>query len=787
MSIQEDLKNGYLLIDGAFGTMIQARGLKLGEHPEKLNLSDPKTIIEIHEEYVAAGADVITANTFQANSYKITEQLEEIIHAGVKLAKASGARYVAYDMGPVGKLMEPMGEMTFDEAYEIFKEQAVFAEAAGADLVIVETFSDLLEIKAAILAIKENTDLAIFATLTYQEDGRTFVGVDPVAATLTIQSLGADAVGVNCSLGPDCLHPVVRKITSVAKIPVVVQANAGLPKMKDGETFYDYDAKKYAVEAGKLLDEGVQILGGCCGTTPKFISAMRELIDSREFAERHLPTHTTLTSSTKTYTLDGKLSIIGERINPTGKKLLKEAIKNQDLNYILKLANEQVEVGADILDVNVGLPEIDEAAFLTSAIKEIQTITDLPLQIDSVNIKALEAGARAYNGRPLINSVNGEEKSMTAILPIVKKYGALVLGLCLDETGIPETAEKRFAIAQKIIDRAGQIGIAKEDILIDPLVLTASAQQSQVQVTLDTLKLLKEAGIQTVVGLSNVSFGLPNREIINSSFLASAVACGLSAPIMNPNSAAMMNTVRALRIFNNQDQNSVDYIENVVTTEVVAVEKAGKSDQPTEKNLSTFILKGEKEAAKTATQELLKDGKSPLEIVNDYFMPALNEVGEKFESGKMFLPQLMMSAEAVTLAQDELKKALLDSGQEVARGEKIVMATVEGDIHDIGKNIVKMILENYGYDVIDLGKDVKIQAVVDAVVDGNIKLVGLSALMTTTVESMKQTIAAVKAQAPETKFMVGGAVLSEEYKEYVGADFYAKDALDAVRMAKEIF
>ena len=536
MTIIEDLTENRLLFDGAMGTMLQKMGLPVGMEPEYFNLSHPETITQIHQEYVAAGADVITANTFQANQVKLKQtELPEIIEAAINLARAAQPKYVAYDMGPIGQLMAPMGTLSFDQAYEMFREQAVLAEKAGADLVVIETMSDLLETKAAILAIKENTSLPIFCTMTFQEDGRTFVGTDPITAVLTLQSLGIEAVGVNCSLGPNELLPIVDEILTYANIPVMVQANAGLPEMKDGQTFYSLTVDDYGLAVEKMLNSGVRIVGGCCGTNPDFIQKIRQLIDEIPPVALTPQKVTAVTSGSQTIVLNEGLHLIGERINPTGKKRLKEALRKKDISYILKEGLKQIEAGADILDVNVGLPEIDEAEMMQKVVQELQGIVTAPLQIDSSSITAIEAGARYYNGRPLINSVNGKEESMREIFPIAKKYGAVVLGLALDETGIPDTAEKRLAVAEKIVETAASYGIAKEDVMIDPLVLTASAQQEQVQVTLDTIKLVREKlGVLTVAGLSNVSFGLPNRESLNGVFLAAAVGAGLNAPIVNP-------------------------------------------------------------------------------------------------------------------------------------------------------------------------------------------------------------------------------------------------------------
>lgn len=580
MLVTEYLATHPLLFDGAMGTMLQKNGLPIGGQPEYFNLSHPDIVQKIHEEYVQAGCDVVSTNTFQANGTKIpSADLPEIIAKGVALAKAAHPKFVAYDMGPIGQLLAPVGTLSFEAAYDYFKEQACLAEAAGADLILIETMSDLFEMKAAILAVKEHTQLPVFATMTFQEDQRTFLGTDAVTATLTLQGLGVAALGVNCSLGPAALAPIVKEMLRYAKVPVIVQANAGLPEMRGGTTYFPTEVKEYTAEIQGLLAAGVRIIGGCCGTTPAYIANLRNLLDESQTVTAVPREKTTaITSGATTVHLNQQLSVIGERLNPTGKKRLKEAIVTEDMTYIFKEALQQVNAGADILDVNVGLPEIDEAAMMKTVVTGIQEITTVPLQIDSSSIPAIEAGCRYYNGKPLLNSVNGKEESMAAIFPIAKKYGAVVLGLCLDEAGIPETAAGRVAIAKKIIQRAAEYGIEKADIMIDPLVLTASAQQEQVQVTLDTLRLLKDQlGVCTVAGVSNVSFGLPERETLTSHFLAAAVGAGLDAPILNPLSPIIANTITSLKVINGQDKEAKHYIANsrpVVLTEKTTTNKA---------------------------------------------------------------------------------------------------------------------------------------------------------------------------------------------------------------------
>ncbi len=787
MNIQALIKENTLLFDGAMGTMLQKNGLPVGMQPEYFNFSHPEVVQKIHEEYVAAGCDVITANTFQANATKLKpEEVGSVIHQAIALAKKANPRYVAMDIGPIGQLMAPMGTLTFDRAYDLFKEQVVAAEEAGADLLLFETMSDLLETKAAILAAKENTRLPIFVTMTFQADGRTFVGTDPLTAVLTLQELGIDAIGVNCSLGPKELLPIVQTLLDYAKIPVMVQANAGLPLMEDGQTVFPISVNEYAEMIEKMLQMGVRIIGGCCGTTPSFIQALRQKIQENLVVTPTPKIVTAVTSASQSVILNKRLTLIGERLNPTGKKRLKEALRNKDMAYILKEALDQANAGADILDINVGLPELDEAQTMIDVVQEVQGIVTLPLQIDSSSVPAIEAGCRYYNGRPLINSVNGKQETMAAIFPIAKKYGAAVLGLCLDQDGIPENAAKRLAIADKILATAATYGIPKESVLIDPLVLTASAQQEQVKVTLETLQGLRQRGLHSVAGVSNVSFGLPNREVLNSHFLAAAFGAGLDAPIINPLSDLMMNTVRALRVINGQDQDSADYIANSQITTLVANQGTPEVKPNSSQRLRDLILEGRKEETPQKTQELLMT-MAPLEIVNQEFIPALDEIGQKFEAGTLFLPQLMQSAEAVKQAQEVIKTHLAQKNQPTNAQHRILLATVEGDIHDIGKNIVKMLLENYGFEIIDLGKDVPITKVVETIRQEKIHLVGLSALMTTTVQNMKKTIQAVREAKLDVTFIVGGAVLNEEYREFVGADYYAKDALESVTIAKQFF
>ncbi len=770
--------SNYLFFDGAMGTMLQKKGLKTGELPELLNLTAPDTILSIHKEYVSAGADIVTANTFGANRHKMkdSETVKKVIEEGIKIAKKSGARYVALDIGPTGAMLKPIGTMDFDEAYEIFKEQIIAGK--DADIILIETMSDLLEAKAAVMAAKENSDLPVFVTMTYTDNGRTFLGTDPISATITLCSLGADAVGVNCSLGPKELMGVVKDILGVSKKPVIVQANAGLPEIVNGETIFPVKPKEFTDTIIEMTEMGVSIIGGCCGTSPEYIKEISERLKDSKPKSCKVKPFTAFTSGTKTVILDKNIALIGERINPTGKKKIKEALRQNNHEYIISEAIMQEENGADILDVNAGLPEIDEAKVLKELIYELQGVTSLPLQIDSTTPEALEGACRVYSGKPIINSVNGKEESMSQVFPIAKKYGAAVVALTLDENGIPEKAEERLNIAEKIINRAEEFGIPKTDILIDCLTLSASTNQENVLETTKAITLVKEKlGVKTVLGVSNVSFGLPNRDIINSAFLAIAFGAGLDMPIMNPSSEDYMRVVSAYKVLNNQDKSAADYIEKFTNIEVAKAEKTENI------SIEDAILKGRKDLIGELVKSLLTSS-TPMEIINSHFIPALDIVGEKFEKGEMFLPQLMTSAETVKLGFDIIKDI---PGETSPLSHSILIATVKGDIHDIGKNIVKMLLENYGYNVIDLGKDVAPEVILEAAKKHKVKLIGLSALMTTTVKYMEETINLIKAEKLDAKIMVGGAVLTSEYAKMVGADYYAKDAAEAARIAGEVF
>ncbi|MGI6586117.1 MAG: homocysteine S-methyltransferase family protein [Lutisporaceae bacterium] len=780
---------GFLIFDGGMGTMLQASGLKAGELPESWNISNPESILEIHKAYIAAGADIITTNTFGANRYKLKDSgfsCGEVIESAVKIAKkAAGNKLVACDIGPIGQLMEPYGTLSFQDAYDAFKEQVAAGDAAGADLVLIETMSDIYEAKAAILAAKENSRLPVLCTMTFQSDGRTLTGSDPLTMVNIISHLGVDVLGINCSLGPKDMIPLLAQVLKYSAIPVIVQPNAGLPAVVDGKTYYDISPEQFGLYMAEMAEMGALILGGCCGTTPLHIREIRKALQGKRPARVEVKKLTAASSSTSTVILGDGIKIIGERINPTGKKMLQEALRNGDMNYILKEAVLQRDAGAHILDVNVGLPEIDERAMMVRAVSELQSIVNLPLQLDSVRPDVIEAAARVCSGRPIINSVNGEKKIMDTIFPIAKKYGCLVVALTLDENGIPEKAEDRLKIAEKIVKRAEEFGIDREDIIVDCLVLTASAQQKEVRETIKALALVKEKlGLKTTLGVSNVSFGLPDRELLNRTFLAMALTAGLDAPIMNPIAEAMMNTIRAYNVLWDIDKKAAEYIRSRSESneKVVFKEKEEKQD------LKKIIINGMKEEAESMVKKLLAE-KNGMEIVDEFLIPALDIVGQKYESGEIFLPQLIQSAETVKRAFEVIKNSMLENTREaagVSKG-KIVIATVKGDIHDIGKNIVKILLENYGFKVYDLGKDVPAESIVEKVKEEKALMVGLSALMTTTVKSMEDTIKALRRYCPDTKVMVGGAVLNEEYGKMIGADYYGRDAGEAVKIAREFY
>ena len=772
-----DLTHSFLLLDGAMGTMMHDL-LRGGVLPETLNLTNPDAVLAIHKAYVDAGADVVSANTFGANRlrYAGDAPLRDVIESAVQIAKQSGAKYVGLDVGSTGKMLSPLGDCPVEAAIDAFREEIAIGVEAGADIILIETMTDLLEAKAALLAAKEVCDKPVFVTMSFEANGRTFLGTDAASAAVTLSDLGADAVGVNCSLGPDMLLPVVQTFLQYASVPVLVQPNAGLPVTRDGQLYYDVKPEAFAASVVQMLDMGVTAVGGCCGTTPDYIRLLRQELDRRSPKGRTPFALSAVSSASKCIVLDGNTTVIGERINPTGKKKLKEALRSGDMEYVTQEALSQSAAGAEVLDVNAGLPDIDEAATLSRMIDEIQTVTDLPLQIDSADPQAIECAARRYRGKPIINSVNGKAENLAAVLPIVKKYGAAVVGLTLDENGIPETAEGRFAIAEKIVRAAENMGIPRKNVFIDCLVLTASTNQSMVMETIRAVEMVKtRLGCKTVLGVSNVSFGLPARELLNRTFLAAALGAGLDLPILNPLSKAYMDTVDAFRVLHGEDAQAAAFI----TSHTDAPAAPAETKQA---DLRTLILQGQKGGVREQVRALLHDI-SPLEIIGGHLIPALDEVGEKFEKGVFFLPQLIASAAAAKEGFDELAACSTD-GQ--TQGEKILLATVEGDIHDIGKNIVKMLLQNYGYDVIDMGKDVPPEAILDAAKREHIRLVGLSALMTTTVPNMQRTIEVLRRET-DCRVMVGGAVLTQADADRIGADYYAKDAAEAAKIAAEVF
>ena len=772
-----ELFDSILLLDGAMGTMLQGV-LKPGAAPENLNITNPDAVRAVHESYVAAGARVVSANTFGANrrKYRGGFALADVIRSGVELAKASGAPLVGLDVGSTGAMLKPLGEMTVEEAIDIFREQISIGIDAGADLVLIETMTDLLEAKAALIAAKEVTDKPVFVSMSFQENGRTFLGADAASAAVTLSSLGADAVGVNCSLGPAELLPVVETFLRFSSVPVLVQPNAGLPQLRDGQTVYSVLPSDFVDAMEKMIAMGVSAVGGCCGTTPDYIRALSSRIAGRAPVPCVRFTGAAVCSASKCVCLEEHVTVIGERINPTGKKKLKEALRTGDYDYVVGEAIAQKTAGADVLDVNAGLPEIDETAVLSDLIDEIQSVTDLPLQIDSSDPAAAEAAARRYRGKPIINSVTGKEESLSSVLPIVKKYGAAVVGLTLDENGIPPTAEGRLAVARRIVERAAAYGIPARDVLIDTLVLTASTNQDMVQETVRAVSLVKqELGVKTVLGVSNVSFGLPARELLNRTFLACALGAGLDLPILNPTSRAYMDTVDAFRVLRGEDKQARAFIAQHADAPAEA-SSAGGTD------LRTCVLSGQRAGVRTLVRKLLAD-LSALEIINGHLIPALDEVGRRFEQGVFFLPQLIASAQAAREGFDELSAAAPDQGK---KGEKILLATVKGDIHDIGKNIVKMLLQNYGYEVIDLGKDVPPETIAETAKAQQVRLVGLSALMTTTVPYMDETVRALR-KATQCKVMIGGAVVTQADADRMQADYYAKDAAEAARIAEEVF
>ena len=778
MNFREKLNSGFVVLDGAMGTQLQKHGLKGGEIPERYNYLNPELMVQIQKDYIDAGSDIITTNTFGANRKKMgsSEEVKKVILSAIDVArKAAGDKYIMLDIGPIGELIEPMGSMTFDEAYDIFKEQVVIAKDK-VDAIVIETMSDLYETKAAVLAAKENSDLPILCSMTFMQDGRTFTGTSVDSFGLTISPF-VDAIGINCSLGPKQILPIMKELAKWTTKPLFIQANAGIP---NAQMLYPVGPDEFKEVYQRYIDLGVTILGGCCGTAPEYIKKVRELVEENTYKKREVVVPKAVCSATNTVVVDD-IKVIGERINPTGKKLMKQALIDGNFEYVASQALEQVEAGADILDVNAGLPEIDEKATLVKMIKTVQGVVNAPLQIDCGKKDAIEAGLRYCNGRAILNSVNGEDKVLDNLLPIVKKYGAMVVGLTIDEAGLPKTIEDRIRIAEKIIKRAKEYGIPENDIIIDCLTLTVSVEKDQAKNTLQAIEDIKSKyAVNSTLGVSNISFGLPNRQVVNSAFLKTALAYGLDFPIINPNIAANMEAIKAYKENKLSKEMYFDAFMDAVENNMNFKEEVVVSEKQTQDIF--YCIKRGLNQAQDACKELLKTN-DPITVINEYLIPALNIVGDEYEKGTLFLPQLIAAAESAKLCFNEIKK-VLPVGQDT-KG-KIVIATVKGDIHDIGKNIVKTVLENYGYNVIDLGKNVPPQVIVDATIKSGAKLVGLSALMTTTVGSMEDTIALLKANNVDCKVMVGGAVLNPDYAKKIGADFYAKDANQSVKIAQKV-
>ena len=785
MNIRDEIGKRLLFFDGGMGSLLQKRGLQAGELPETWNILKPDVLTEIHKEYAEAGADIILANTFGANRFKYADNLEEIVNAAVVNAREgirlSGRQaYVALDVGPTGKLLKPMGTLDFEEAVDVFADVVKAGVKAGVDLILIETMNDSYELKAAMLAAKENSDLPVFATVVFDEKHKMLTGASPMAIVAMLEGLHADAIGMNCGLGPKELLPIFREMAQYASCPLIINPNAGLPRNDHGKTVYDVGPEEFAEGMVPFIEAGAWFAGGCCGTTPEHIKALVDRCKDMEIKPLTEKDYTIVTSYSQAVSIGNKPVIIGERINPTGKKKFKQALRDKDMEYILEEGVKQADSGADILDVNVGLPEIDEVEMMKKTVYELQSILPLPLQIDTTDPAAMEAALRMYNGKAMVNSVNGKQEVMEKIFPLVQKYGGVVVGLALDEDGIPSTAEGRLAIAEKIYNTAAKYGISRKDIVIDALTMTMSTDDNSANVTLETVRRIKEQGGRTVLGVSNISFGLPQREVITSSFFLLAMGAGLSAGIINPNSAAMRQAYDSFCVLGGFDAQCMNYIEKYAVATPVPPE--GTVSAPV---LTDCIVKGLKEQSYKATIETLKT-KDAMTVINEELVPALDIVGQGFEKGTVFLPQLLMSAEAAKAGFEAIKEHMESQGSVQEKKATIVIATVKGDIHDIGKNIVKVLLENYGYDVIDLGKDVPPELVVDTVVEKHAPLCGLSALMTTTVVSMEETIKKLREKAPWCKVMVGGAVLTQEYADMIGADFYGKDAMQSVHYAEEL-
>ena len=789
----ERLGKELLFFDGGMGTLLQAEGLQPGELPETWNIERKETIRKIHQSYFEAGSDIVLTNTFGANALKFHDEncsLKAIIDAAVenvRFGAKAGIRdgrdyYVALDIGPTGKLLKPLGDLSFEDAYEAFKEVVQYGEKAGADLIHIETMSDTYEVKAAVLAAKENTNLPVFATMIFDDKGKLLTGGDVPSVVALLEGLRVDALGINCGMGPKQMLPILQQIAQYTSLPIIVKPNAGLPKQRDGQTYYDVTPDVFAKQLQEIVKAGACVIGGCCGTTPKHIRAMISACKDLEMKKPTFKNHTIVSSYGKAVELGDMPVIIGERINPTGKSKFKQALKEHNLDYILKEGITQQDKGAHILDVNVGLPDIDEVVMMKEVVRELQSVTSLPLQIDTVDTEAMEQAMRIYNGKPMVNSVSGKQESMNAVFPLIQKYGGVVIGLTLDENGIPKTAKGRLEVAGKIIEEAKKYGIDKKDIVIDVLTMTISSEPNGAKTTLEALKMVRDTyGVRTALGVSNISFGLPSRPVINANFYTMAMQNGLTAGIINPSSEDMMRSYHSYCALMNYDTNCENYIAHYGNQE------PAKTTVPAGQqiDLKTAIEKGLKEDAYQTTVALVKT-KEPLEIINTYLIPALDTVGKGFEKGTVFLPQLLMSADAAKSSFAVLKEELEKNGGEEKEKEKVILATVKGDIHDIGKNIVKVLLENYSFEVIDLGKDVAPECIVETVLEKEVKLVGLSALMTTTVVSMEETIRQLREKAPDCKVMVGGAVLNQEYADMIGADFYGKDAMQSVYYAQKI-
>ena len=775
-----------IILDGGMGTQLQALGLPVGQGPELWNLTEPEKVTAVHRRYVEAGSRVLYTNTFGVNRMKAARTghtVRELVEGGVRCARAAAGQgdvKVALDIGPLGQILEPLGTLRFEEAYDIFREIVIAGRDAGADLVVIETMSDLYEVKAAVLAAKENSELPVWVTMTFEATGRTFIGTTVPAMGLTLNGLGVDAIGFNCSLGPAELLPLIRELRQWTNKPLILKPNAGLPDPATGE--YRITPEEFAETLKSAPEMGVRMLGGCCGTTPDFIRALSAQTAGQTVSARSVPQRNGVCSAARTAEF-GSVRVIGERINPTGKKRFQQALRENDIDYIIDQGLEQQDAGAEILDVNVGLPGIDEPEMMTQVVRELQAVTNLPLQIDSSDPAAIEAGLRAVNGKAIVNSVNGKAEVLKSVLPICKKYGAAVIGLCMDENGIPQTWQERVAIARRILDAALAAGIPKEDVLIDCLTLTVSAQQAQAAETLKALRVVREElGLHTVLGVSNISFGLPARENITVSFLTQALYAGLDLPIVNPNQTAVMDAVASFRVLSGEDWDSEAYIRRFAGTESTSVKQV---ETGTEISLADSVLRGLKAETASITRRELET-RSEMEVINELLIPALDRVGDLYEKQKIFLPQLINAANAACGGFDIIKERIAQSGTESVSKGKIILATVFGDIHDIGKNIVRVVLENYGYTVIDLGRDVPAETIVEAILRENVKLVGLSALMTTTVTSMAETIAAIRKSGHDCKIMVGGAVLTPDYAAEIGADYYAKDAKQSADIARQV-